>query len=398
MEKYEWEDTLNELEKNMLFQVSLGSKELFHSNFLAWLFELDPIFSQRIFERLFGIKENFDHIKVTREKNNIDLFISLWKNGKIIKRIAIENKIKSLPTKAQLELYSEKIKKSKEIEADKTSSILLSIKKPNSDCLPEPWKSANYLDLADALEDNKFISSIDTKYFQFKDIIEAYVSFIRSLSEIEELVSINEQYDLYSEDNKFIQKCRKLRIHDFIIKSMHNDMVIEIDKKLQEKNIFCKSTDKDLKNIGDYYLSAGFTRSTGITDFKCLFYKNNGFRYVLGVQLQKNQLKYVCESNDKKNNIKIAEALRKEGTWMKYLEILNDFILLEDGKENTLGKGRNKAYDFCEYDEGRFLYKYSLLSDQNIKSNIVDAFVKLIEYLKNNQGKIQRIIKNQLHN
>lgn len=33
---------INELKKSVLFNLSLGSKELFHSNFLAWFIELFP--------------------------------------------------------------------------------------------------------------------------------------------------------------------------------------------------------------------------------------------------------------------------------------------------------------------------------------------------------------------
>ena len=49
------QSTLLELNKLAIFRMSLGSKELFHSNFLEYLWSIDP--SHKMFVR---DKENFD--------------------------------------------------------------------------------------------------------------------------------------------------------------------------------------------------------------------------------------------------------------------------------------------------------------------------------------------------
>src|SRR5690606_14227209 len=94
------------LEKSPLFNLSLSSKELFHSNFIAWIVDLyknefSVILSQRLGLKITEIK------KIERETKNIDLSIH-YKNENEDRLIVIENKVKSLPDKKQLEKYQEK--------------------------------------------------------------------------------------------------------------------------------------------------------------------------------------------------------------------------------------------------------------------------------------------------
>ena len=63
------------LRSNMLFQVSLGSKELFHSNFLAWLFDSYKSLAHELFSPF--MEGSFEFLSegsfVDREKGNTDL-------------------------------------------------------------------------------------------------------------------------------------------------------------------------------------------------------------------------------------------------------------------------------------------------------------------------------------
>ncbi len=98
---------IEELSKNVMFRLSLTSKELFHSNFLAWVFET----YQPECSRIFNIPELKDKsTKIIREDN-----IGKNKNGKkcvadiVIQngeaKIIIENKFKCLPDLNQLKDY-----------------------------------------------------------------------------------------------------------------------------------------------------------------------------------------------------------------------------------------------------------------------------------------------------
>lgn len=89
------------LHDSLLFHMSLGSKELFHSNTWAWLIERDETFARLFFPDIpVGVP-----IRVTREERNRDL--TIWINKGTPNEIAyvIENKFKSIPRLGQLLQY-----------------------------------------------------------------------------------------------------------------------------------------------------------------------------------------------------------------------------------------------------------------------------------------------------
>ena len=103
---------IEELSNNAMFSLSLTSRELFHSNFWAWLLRKYPKIFTSVFYQNYDSKSN---VEVLREKYNFDLLLKI-DNEYII----IENKCKSVPNKAQLEKYYEKIK------TDKKKIVLVS--------------------------------------------------------------------------------------------------------------------------------------------------------------------------------------------------------------------------------------------------------------------------------
>ena len=119
---------VEKLKGNAIFQLSLSSKELFHSNFLAWLAEDENtrnIFNQIMRNWLNDPTWKFDEnqMMIKREYKNFDFCIcekiSLKKNnvrdnqeeeyipGSII--FVLENKFKSIPYKEQLARYHQRI-------------------------------------------------------------------------------------------------------------------------------------------------------------------------------------------------------------------------------------------------------------------------------------------------
>ena len=98
-----------ELEPSPMYNMSLSSKELFHSNLLAWLGNTQETkaFFVDIVDKLAGIKLDLnDSWTVEREDKNFDLCIKKGKDYLLV----IENKVKSIPRKAQLDEYVGKIK------------------------------------------------------------------------------------------------------------------------------------------------------------------------------------------------------------------------------------------------------------------------------------------------
>jgi hypothetical protein len=177
---------LSSLKKSPMFQLSLSSKELFHSNFLAWL-GIDADLRQ-VFKSLMiglGIKEAFvkswkDNFEVLREKDHLDLIVkardisddqSNYNKQTTLDSwyVVIENKIKSIPNDKQLESYSTKCGNCQE-------KLLLVI---SGEPMPlnYGWRRVNYTQVVKALESSMHLVSNSYK----KAIIADYVDMLKYL-------------------------------------------------------------------------------------------------------------------------------------------------------------------------------------------------------------------------
>ena len=92
-------DLIKELKNSPIFNMSLSGKELFHSNFLAWIGIAYP----KVFKSFWSNTPDQELGPVDREKGNIDLSFKIGR-----KPYYIENKVKSQPYEAQLEKYTNK--------------------------------------------------------------------------------------------------------------------------------------------------------------------------------------------------------------------------------------------------------------------------------------------------
>lgn len=97
------------LRKNPMFRLSMSSLELFHSNFLEWLFDLDheaflKCFSLTVSNSATYTIEREYHLGTTKlatgKNKQWVTDIAVFENGNLI--LIIENKIKSTPSKGQL--------------------------------------------------------------------------------------------------------------------------------------------------------------------------------------------------------------------------------------------------------------------------------------------------------
>lgn len=111
-------EQLDTLSKSASFIMSLGAKELYHSNFLAFLIESNaeiPINVQNNLKKLFGL-DGDKKVHIWRERKNFDLVLiqadiedeNAWMECKP-KIVIIENKLKSIPTVKQLKEYDDKL-------------------------------------------------------------------------------------------------------------------------------------------------------------------------------------------------------------------------------------------------------------------------------------------------
>jgi hypothetical protein len=118
-----------DLSRDPLFAMSLGSKELFHSNLLAWFAEHHGGVSSALTGR-------DGPIKVHREKLHTDILITAAGQPPLV----IENKMFSLPDRAQLDRIAQKF------VGQQPELVLLSLSAPAWK-LQDPWQWLSYQEL-----------------------------------------------------------------------------------------------------------------------------------------------------------------------------------------------------------------------------------------------------------
>ncbi len=96
---------IKKLKTSLIYKMSLGSKELYHSNVWAWLIEKDSAFIQAFFPPS-SIPQEAKFDRVTREEENRDLSIWYIFPDNSQKCLVIENKLKSIPYVEQLDKYT----------------------------------------------------------------------------------------------------------------------------------------------------------------------------------------------------------------------------------------------------------------------------------------------------
>lgn len=212
------------LKKSPMFNLSLSSKELFHSNFLYWLSTLN---NGETFKDM--VKTCFDvdlpdSYEIKREYNNFDLCV-VTKESEVNKKrivekllLVIENKVKSIPTIEQLQKYDDKIGK-KWPEPENVKKILLSltandINPYTNEKQDNQWKCVGYDRVCDFLENVK----IDVPYKQ--SLIEDYCEFMRNMinlvGEWKETIGKEEHFLLnyYVRDSKIAEDSNEQDVPD----------------------------------------------------------------------------------------------------------------------------------------------------------------------------------------
>lgn len=159
------EHLIHELGRDPLFAMSLGSKELFHSNLLAWFTEHHPPVARAL--------TGWDvPVTVHREKLHTDVLVTADNRPPFV----IENKMFSLPERHQLDRIAEKF------AGQQPELVLLSLSAP-AWAADGPWSWLSYRELAErlrpAVDD---VSAVDTY---------AGATFERWLSLIDRMIALN---------------------------------------------------------------------------------------------------------------------------------------------------------------------------------------------------------------
>src|SRR4051812_13417545 len=185
------------LDRNPLFHLSLGSRELFHSNLIAWMTRFPVPFQHALRDVLEPASDQWEERRVRREAKQLDLVIELPGHRPLI----IENKVFSLPDTAQLEKYA--VNNIPSLLGDRAvTRVLLSLVDPG---WPEgvfgppslQWRHLAYRDLAAQLretadlfagrDDDEFAAETVRRYASLLDTLDELVAIVIPRSDEERL-------------------------------------------------------------------------------------------------------------------------------------------------------------------------------------------------------------------
>ena len=355
---------MQKLSKSPMFQLSLGSKELFHSNFLYWLWKAEPVAFWKIMEQ-FGIKiSDKDSLDVKREWKHFDLSIVHKRKEKIDDVLAvIENKVKSVPREDQLKEYSEIIAA---IDKNGCKKILLSLIEPDWD-KTEDWVNYTYEKYKDIIKQIVDSSIVGDTYnrsiiIDYYNMIEALVTFKKEW--IQDGFASMLYLDIFKSPS--VEDCIELRINDVRHKIIYSKMFSELKDKLDKLDIEFKTgvgTTKEIFKEGhSLTIGYGMTRATGLIETKVRINDD----YLLGIQVQGNQYRHFIEFSSS-SNVKELEPRKLQG-------------MFDYGNEFEIHNQKTCSYSNAERKK-TFQYVYRIIGKDETIENVVNNIVDDVKYL-----------------
>lgn len=361
-------ETINQLKQSPLFNLSLSSKELFHSNFLAWFFEQNRPVASDFFSR--KTKFPLGELKyVKRENRNMDLVLYFENNStQQSTSIAIENKIKSIPQKPQLEGYKKNV----------NHLYVLSIYEPQNF---EDYDFIHYKEIAKLVQRKCKPGEADYLSELYKD----YSGFISSLLRLTKEWQSMEKFDFHSnynpgnEKNNY-HKLREIRIHDLYHKVKYNQFVqllFEATKKQIPK--------ENGKNLVPYEY---FSNSTGAASLWYFLTEDKKNKYI-EIQIQDYVIRLMivwkdCES--KKNEVVQNKTIQKMYNLFheEYIqEITGEELYPLNGNFNKFGKN--------------VIYRQKKIDETDIKKIIAASskfFAEAIQIAEGNKNELLDLFDN----
>lgn len=295
------EKELSSLKALPLFNLSLCSKELFHSNFIAWLAE-NSIEFHRYFLRYLNSDDTEFHLtdlsklRVFREKEHIDLWIQYTKNDGTKLDLIIENKVKSLPRKSQLDEYKAKYDSLNKKEGNDAKFVLLSLAKPLFTL--NDWQYMSYRDLCcNVLIDISF----DNAYYNA--LLVDYRRFICKLQQISNLLSEHFEGVKFLGDKEIKEQFKEIRMHDFYEKRKYDYVVSKLySMKPKQFILGVNPVDLEVKDIeiNKIYLSTNYYHEQGLINIKkCIkIAPQNDNCVIIGIQIQDDQIRKLVQVYD----------------------------------------------------------------------------------------------------
>ena len=301
--------SIHNLGSNPIFQLSLSSKELFHSNFLLWLADNYPNIFNVILHKCFKANLVFDPTKhvALREFKKLDFCICEIKNEKVGRILfVLENKFKSLPSLKQLVDYENVVQAHNSGNDTNTHFVLLTLTQDlpwmgiQNGLVRNRWVHVTYNDYAKAFDCIRscgacldlFTTELIKKYQDYIDVFSDYLQ--KNIPSV-----INMSTNNFNWSDMSCKMMKQLRTDDIWQKLVASHIASLIESRLIKagKNAcFNNLGTKELLQNGvqndTIYISIGFSRGTALIDVK----RRIDDKCIYGVQIQNGYYKRVLES------------------------------------------------------------------------------------------------------
>ena len=339
-------EKIEELHQSPIYAMSLGSKELFHSNFWAWITEQDEADFGRTFVNFFFSDVNTADYVVTRENQHRDITITFSVDGRPIDYV-IENKLKAVPTKKQLENYS----------CEK--GVLTGLSKPVFE-MPTKWHFVSYEEICQKLR------SLEIKDHFIKKIVYEYCNNLDDLQNIL-IFSLSESPNELCYEPSIIDGLKKIRVHDIFKKIKAQDFV----KGCQ------KFKDKYSETINDWTYETDFGYNNGNPTISFYFSKEiktdneKPWHNKIGVQIEGDQFRLFLVLKDHKN----------DETFKLGCDELNWFEKIKNKK--FLGNSTSMRKNYCKYWD-HWIYQYFTIDKEwQSYEKLTNEIEKQLDRVKN---------------
>lgn len=361
---------IQELNKSPIFALSLGGKELSHSNFWKWLIDLE-IGGKHQFIEVFmpGFDENgFKFEEVKREEGNRDISIHFNDNEEKEKCFVIENKLKSIPTKKQLLDYQNNLE-------EKFGGGLLTGLQETLESLPDKkWKFRDYDDIANAIEDINDNKYQEGEYYNY---IKDYVENIRNISKVIK-ERIEEYKDFYVWEDEELDE---IRLADIYLKHQA-EIFRKVIKKSTDNNRYktewgnpfvYTSFNNKKPTITVIYQEVDPEKRSDEDNFEVEIGR-------IGVQIEGNQFRIYAGPSKEGNKGFKFEKLRDLG-WFEDFDHKKSKTI--DSKSTSM-KGGRKDKRFCQYQtlDYKHMYQYWDIERETKYEDLIKEILKKLDAAK----------------
>lgn len=392
---------LKQFKQNPMYFFSLSSKELFHSNFLEFLFQTNCEKFFNIIDKILGTDFSSAPYNYTlsREKEKFDICISHKVTTKRREEadcydLIIENKVKSIPYYTQLAGYQEKAEEhNKNLSNTPVKILLLSLVKdfPDKENIEgeQNWAIAHYDQLCTLIR--REFSDHPTIGQYVKD----YCDFLDLLDVLQQEIINDNTTGLFNNTDTY----KPYRFHDIYAKLRSALFLMDFKKEIEQMVKAYGMEVKFVDSIHDViiaekyapgiYLHYGINQGVGVADIWIPIWKGNTIcKYeivIQGVQYRHGYSEPTLNGNPQPTVNQLWGANGKGG--VEQDPFYKDFNC--DNEFYSPLKASDMRKQYCQYShQGRATYLYTYLKIDNLNrakllQTAIDDTLKLLNENKN---------------